>query len=126
MINKYKEYTIKQIDYKNQFKLIDIINREKIKQLIKKLDNGYNNNLLPILKKYSSNSINRIYDFDSTITNDIKSTIEFKLNNIEKIFHSLKDFYQINITDWKALSFKIINDKISIQYNKIFKNFLYS
>ena len=84
LINKYKEITKKLINYKNQTKLIDIINIEKIKTLINnKIDNGYNKTLLP------KNSSDIIYNFSSSINDDIKSTINSKLNNIKIIFYLL-------------------------------------
>ena len=122
LINEYKETIKKQINYRNQ--IIDIINIEIIKEIIdKKIDNAYNNTLLPILKKYSSNSAD-IYDFDSTIKNEIKSNIESNLNNIENILTSFKNLNQINANDFPALNFTLISEKFSTTFNNSFEYFI--
>ena len=124
LVIKYKEKIKKQIIYKNELKLIDIINIEEIKELInKKIDYEYNNNLLLKLKAYQNNKKD-IYDFNSGIDTDIKSTINTKLNNIDTILLSLKDQNKINNIDLPILSLSTINQKIENIYNQAFNNFI--
>ena len=124
-INRYKKITIKLIDYKNQIKLIDIINIEEIKTLINnKIDNGYNNILLPELQKYSKDSSDKTYDFSSSI-NDI---INSKLNNITNI---ISTFYWnnkniLNNYILPSLDLSTINEKISDINNTIYNEFISS
>ena len=126
LVTKYKEYIKNQINYKNEVKLINIINIDEIKEIInRKIDNEYNNNLLPKLKAFQSNS-KKNYDFNLTFDTEIKSVINSKLNNIENILASLKDQNKINIIDLPLLSLNTINQKIGNIYNNSFNDFISS
>ena len=128
IVNKYKELVKKTINYRNKVKLMDILNIDDIKQIINnKIDNEYNNSLLPTLKNYIRSSENDPnYDFDSTINDDIKSTITLKLNDIEDIINSLRNSNQISIDNFPTLNINKILQKNLYLYNSSFKTFISS
>ena len=112
LVSKYKELVKKAINYKKQIKLMDILNIEYIKQIInKKIDNEYNNNFLPMLKQFVSKSESNNYNFKSSIDEDIESTINSKLSNIETIMNSLKTSNQINTNNFQTLNINKNNQK---------------
>ena len=112
LINKYKEKITNHIAYKSKMKLIDIINLEEINQIIKnKLDDEYNDFIFSL--SASEGGSNSVYEFNSTITDDIENILNSKLQNITNIIFQLKDFYQINISEWPVLGLNNIGKTIS-------------
>ena len=122
LINKYKEKIKKQIIYKSQMKLMDLINLEEIKQLINnKIDNKYNNDFKSYLRTYSNN-ISDFYDFNSSIVNEIDSTLNSNFEKIENIISNLNT--QINMNDWANLEAKNVEQIIIPEIKSKYDSFI--
>ena len=119
LINDYKQFIIKLIDYKDEKELKNIFDLDELEELINyELDYKYNLFLLPILKKkaiYENDyTIYTAYDFNENIKKTLDSKINTNINKISDIFLSLKgDNYQVNISNWEKLVFSSINSKLS-------------
>ena len=140
LVNEYKELVKRQIEYKYQMKLKDIYNMEELKTFINnEIDNEYNSNLFSVLKAkaiYNPGDIGYSeYDLNDIIKNDIKSTINTNINNINNIFLSIKgDNYEVNLSNskndinddnWETLNFANINIKI-LEIKEYFEKFILS
>ena len=124
LIKKYKELAKKQINYKYQMKLIELINIDYIKEIINNKINNKYKTLISTLKKFQKDSGNDIYDFNSTIQTNIEKIINLNLNNIENIFNKYQmpfSFYINQIDNWPTFNLgksKEINSKIKEIFEK--------
>ena len=131
LVNEYKIITQLKINSKyNEYhaKINNQVSLDELKILINnEITEGYNSILYPILKeKYNSNdSGNNKYDLNDEIKKDIESTINIKINIIEKIMSITKgNNHELNLNNWKILDKTSINDNILINIKNSFDKFI--
>jgi len=134
LTHKYKQYIKSRIntDYEEYFsKLEKKVDIKGITTLIsKKIDEAYNNILLPVLKSVATYDIGiteyNAYDLKEDILTNITSTINNKIGNIKQIIDSTKGSdFGIDINKWKVMDYTRVYEIIGQNCDKL-RNFLFS
>ena len=116
LVKEYKNFTLTQINLKNQEFIEKIENEARINEIIKLIDDELDpkfSDLLYSLKNIAVDNVgNDQYDLSIDIKNNISSILEEKIDKISNIVAGVKgnEYNKINLGNWTILDYQRMDE----------------